>query len=249
MERVDRRTRCRVVWQTFAGAVAVALVCAGTANRFAPFPSANTDRASEDPFATGLHQREFLGPFGGPGRWTTTSSSYAFGNLPAGPKTLEVRVRNHHHHVRVLADREPLGVIPVDARGGDFPLPREEEAEVNVDLLVRTFPARGGRHLGTSLDRVTVIHQRSWFPPASLALLFVATSLAVATAALMAGIGGSWAGLLSALAIGTQTLLLWPHGILRSDYASTLTAMLVVGAVASWAFARWMRRCADDVQA
>jgi hypothetical protein len=221
------------------GAVLFSLVCAVVAHRFAPDPTANTERASEDAFSAGLEEREFVPPLMGPGRWTTAGASFRFRYLPKGPAKLEVRVRNHQNAVRVLVDRVPAGLIAVDDRSADIELDLNNE-RLRVDLVVKPFLARGGRRLGTFLDRVTLVHSRSFIPPASLVVLFVVPSAACALAAVVLGASTAAALGTAMIASVAQTLSLWPCGVLRSDYSSSLALLLLVAVALAYGFARWI---------
>lgn len=221
-----------------AGAILFSLVCAAIAHRLAPFPSANTERASESPFSYGLEEREFVPPMMGPGRWTTAGASFRFRYLPPGPATIEVRIRNHQNAVRVLVDRRSSGLIGVGDRSGDFDLDLKDR-DLRVDLVVKPFLARGGRRLGTFLDRVTVVHSRSFVPPLALILIFVGPAAACAFLAASSSMGAVAAMATASVVSILQTLLLWPQGILRSDYAQSLALLLTLGVVLSYGLA-WL---------
>jgi hypothetical protein len=214
---------------TVGGAVLVSVVAAVALHHFAPAPSADSARASESAFADGLEEREFVPPMMGPGRWTSGGASFRFRHLSPGPARLEVRVRNHQSAVRVSSDRVGLGLVAAGDRGADFQTTVYGH-DLQVDLVVRPFLARGGRRLGTFLDRVTLVHARSFVPPQGLLALFAAPALAIALASLRSGMPPGAALATSAATSLTQALLLAPHGVVRSAMTEWTAGLLVAGA-------------------
>jgi hypothetical protein len=213
------------------GVTLFGLLCGVSAHRYGPYPTADSARASEDAFAHGLEEREFVPPMMGPGRWTTASASFEFENVPGGPYAVEVRVRNHRNTVRVLVEGQPIGLIPPGQRGGTFTGRLGKDGNVRIDLVVKPFLARAGRRLGTFLDRVTLVHERSLLPPLELALVFIGPALAILAATLVAR-GTLLLGVaLSAVVNLTQFGLLLPSGVLRSPYAYDMAVLLACGAV------------------
>jgi hypothetical protein len=226
----DSRPNRRTGLAAASAALLFAIVCAFLVHRFAPYPSADSALASEDAFAEGLEEREFVPPMMGPGRWTSPGASFEFENLPQGPFTVEVRVRNHQDTVRVILERRSVGLIPPGQRGGDYKASLAgSDDDVQVDLVVKPFLARGGRRLGTFLDRVTLVHERTMMPRLELVAVFIVPALLVVPAARIAGASLSAVFALSCTVSLTQLCLLLPSGVVRSDYAYTLAALLAVG--------------------
>ncbi|HET8644970.1 MAG TPA: hypothetical protein VFO85_05750, partial [Vicinamibacteria bacterium] len=88
------------------GAAAIAL------DRLSPPPAADIARGSEEAFARGLHLRE-IPPGGRPQRWTQAHALFTFGDVPAGPGTVEVAVQGHRAPVAVVFDGVILGQVGV----------------------------------------------------------------------------------------------------------------------------------------
>jgi len=145
---------------------------AATAHRLAPFPSANTERASESPFSDGLEEREFVPPMMGPGRWTTAGASFRFRHLPPGSATIEVRgpyaygwLQSEHGVHRLVrqspfdaAHRRHTSFASVDVIPD---LGDEVDVELDPDeLRVDTFRAQGagGQHVNTTDSAVRITH-------------------------------------------------------------------------------------------
>lgn len=231
-------------WPPYAGVVLAALVGAAAAlvlDRTAPAPAADVARGSEEAFARALHVREI--PSGrAPLRWTTERAGFVFRNLPPGPARLEVRVHGHRGPVLIAADGAVVGRLDVGQTAGDYDLPDTGRGARTVELQAEPFVAGDGRRLGTLLDRVTLVPSARAGPPWGLMLAF---ALLAALAALAAGaMGWAWpgaAGIGAALALAAA-LLLWPQGLVRSPYQTTLTAALAGTVVAGAAFARWRER-------
>ena len=102
-----------------AGSALVALLAAAVIDRLAPFPAADVGRGSEEAFASGLQQRE-IPPRQGPQRWTTDRAVILFRDVPAGPGTLEVRLRGNRGPVTVAVNGAVVGSVEVGTGGADF---------------------------------------------------------------------------------------------------------------------------------
>jgi hypothetical protein len=208
-------------------------------DRTAPPPSADVARGSEEPFAVaGLHSRE-IPPGRGPQRWTTDRARFAFVHLPPAPARLEVRVHGHRGPVVVAADGVVLGRLEVGAAGGDYDLPAPARGAHFVELQVEAFTAGDGRRLGALLDRVTLRPERRGSPPLDLLLIWAVVALVAAAAAWAAGASRSLALGAALAVVASAALLAWPHGLVRSPYATTVAVAAGAAAAAAAAFARW----------
>jgi hypothetical protein len=223
---------------TVAAAAALVAVGAAVATGLgAPPSAADVARGTEQAFATGLHPRE-LPPGGRPLRWTGERAVVRFRDIPRGPARLEVRLRGHRGQVSVSVDGVIVGVLGPGDHQLDAALPARSRRSCEVQIVAEAFTAGDGRRLGTQLERVALHHHgRAWPSPATV-LLFVLPALAVALAALAAGLTALPSLLLAAVASVFQAGLCWPGGIVRSGYAVRLSPLLAGAALACLLFAR-----------
>jgi hypothetical protein len=223
-------------------ALLLALLAAVVVDRRAPFPAADVGRGSEDAFARGLQPRE-IPPRQGPQRWTSDDKAVVvFRDVPAGPATLEVRLRGQQGPVAVVADGVVVGSLPPGAGPGLFPLPDTGRRERRIELLAPTFVAGDGRRLGALFDRVALRHAPARTPPVPLVLLFLLPALVTVCAGLACGLRAPSAAAAAAVVSLAQALGLWPYGLVRSRYALALSLTLAAGSLAAGAFGRWMER-------
>jgi hypothetical protein len=224
-----------------AAAALFALLAAAALDRLAPPPAADVGRGSEDAFAAGLHRRE-IPPRQGPQRWTTEKAVVVFHDVPAGPATLDVRLRGQRGPVAVAADGVLLGAVDPGVGAATFVLPEMGRGDRAIELRPPAFVAGDGRTLGALLDRVSLRHAPARAPSARLMLLFLLPALVTVTAGLVS-VMRPGAALAAAAAVSlAQALALWPYGLVRSGYAVGLAATLVVAVIVSGAFAAWMER-------
>lgn len=221
---------------------ALAMVGAVLLTRFGPMPAADVARGSEDAFAHGLQQREL--PAGsGPQRWTEARARFTFRDLPPGPMTLRVEVRDARGPVTVVADGIVLGRIPSGSRVARFELVPTGRRTREVELLSEPFRAGDGRLLGVRLGRVAVdVPAWPWWPAPATLLELLLPALVVFVASRLAGMAAG-AALAAALATTLfECAALWPSGLVHSPYATRLCAMLCVGPLLALAFARAVGR-------
>lgn len=218
-------------------AVAAALVV----DRLAPPPLADVARGSEEAFATGLHRRE-IPPRQGPQRWTTGKAVLRFRDVPAGPATLDVRLRGQRGPVTVAADGVVLGVIEPGAAGATYPLPERARGDRTIELLAPVFVAGDGRTLGAMLDGVELRPAAARAPSVRIVSLFLLPAAVVVAAALLARARPSSAALLALLVTAAQAVALCPYGLVRSDYSLKVAWTLALGAIAAGGLAVWMER-------
>jgi hypothetical protein len=226
-----------------AATAALLGACAGALlDRFAPEPSADVARGSEEAFASGLQQREFGGPVRTPSRWTTGHASFRFAQLPLGARTIAVACRGHRAPVVVVGAGVILGELQPGSREASFELPAGGSRRLLVELRTEPFVAGDRRRLGTLLDRVTVTTVRAGGPAPGLLLVFAAPAAILALCGAASGLGGAAA--LAAAAAGTavQAFLLWPCGLLRSPYATTLGLLIAGAGLVALGFASWRGR-------
>jgi hypothetical protein len=216
------------VWQRLA-AVAVAAGCgllAGVAvDRWAPPPSGDILKGTEEAFAQGLHWRE-LPPRGAPLRWTEPRAVLTFRDLPSGPAALELVIRSHAAPVTVAANGVRVAEVERGRRGGRYELGDIRAGTLEVVLETPGQRDAGGRTLGTQLVRATLHHSPSRFPPASLLLLFALTGAAVGILGLTAGAGPLGSALAGGLLVVLLAAGLWPSGLIRSAYPTPLALEL-----------------------
>jgi len=226
-----------------AAALAVAalwaLLTAVLTDRLAPLPAADVGRGSEEAFASGLQQRE-IPPRQGPQRWTTDRAVMLFRDVPAGPGTLEVRLRGNRGPVTVAVNGAVVGSVEAGTGGADFGLPDMGRGDRRVELQSPVFTAGDGRQLGALLDRVVLHHAPANLPSARVLLLFLVPALITMGVAFVAGLRpGSAAAMAAAMSL-VESVALWPYGLVRSGYALGLAVLLVVGVALASAFAVWM---------
>ena len=139
-------------------------------HRWAPPPSADVARGTEDAFAEGLHRRE-LPPRLAPIRWTTDRATFTF-----DPSSAAVTRRPRGGPGR--SPRRRSSSPPTASSSASFPpasasarfaLPATGRRSRDVRLEVPVFVAGDGRMLGARLERVTVKPRDHGAP--SLALL------------------------------------------------------------------------------
>jgi hypothetical protein len=226
-------------------AVAVAMLCAAAlaavVARFGPAPAAEVARGGETAFTSEVHRRE-MGPGRGPQRWMGPRASFLFRDLSPGPAIVEVRVRGQRTSVLVAVDGVVVGTIEPGQTTIAVPFPSGPGGDHVVELRTEGFEAGDGRRLGALVDSVTVRATAAARPSPRLLLLFVIPAALVATAALLAGLPPAAALATVIEASVAQALLLWPQGLLHSSYASSLAALLGVGALGGLAFARWREK-------
>ena len=210
-------------------------------DRFAPPPAADVGRGSEEAFASGLHRRE-IPPRQGPQRWTSERALVVFRDVPAGPGSLEVRLRGNRGPVAVAVNGAVLGSVEAGAGGADFPLPDMGRGDRRIELVAPVFTAGDGRQLGALLDRVALRHATARAPSARLLLLFLVPALITMGAGLISGLRPWSAASMAAALSLLEALALWPYGLVRSGYALGLALLLIVGVTLAAAFAGWMDR-------
>jgi len=215
-------------------AVCVALLVGGAAaavlDHWAPYPSAEVSRGSEEPFCRGLFPRE-LPPRRPPLRWTTRRATVRFRKLPPGPATLEVRLRGHRGRVRIAASGVLVGSLEPGEVAGRFALPSPQGGSLDVEISSETFRAGDGRELGTLLERVELRHAPASRPRLGLLLSVGLPAAAVALAGLLCGLSSGATVLVAGAVAVAQCAALWPHGVVRSAYASELAIVVAVGAL------------------
>lgn len=205
--------------------------------RWAPSPAAAVERGTEEPFASGLFPRE-LPPRGVPLRWTRERATFRFVNLPPGALELEVALHGQRAPVAVAANGVVVGILEPGNPGHAYALPGGS-GRLDVELRTPGFRAGDGRVLGVLLDRVVVRHSRRFLPPLALLLVFVVPAAAWIAAGRLAGAPPALGAAIATLVAVVEALALIPGGIVRSPYAATLAASLVLGAVMAATFARW----------
>jgi len=222
-------------------AAAVASAAATALHRWAPPPSADSARGTEDAFARGLQRRE-LPPRQAPIRWTTGQATFVFEHLPKSDASLDIAVAGHREPVLVAADGVVLGVVPVGVGQAGFPLPSTGRRSRTIHLEIPVFTAGDGRQLGTRLQRVLVRSGKPGAPGIALLVLFVAPAVVAALFARAVRIPALAAIAFAAMVTMVQAALLWPSGLVRSPYASELAALLTAGLLTAGGFAWWIER-------
>jgi hypothetical protein len=223
------------VWKRL-GAVAIAAACgllAGVAvDRWAPPPSADVLKGTEDVFAQGLNWRE-LPPRGAPLRWTEPRAVLTFRDLPPGPASVELVIRSHAAPVTVAANGVRVTEVERGRRGGRYELGDIRAGSLEVLLETPGQRDASGRRLGTQLVRATLHHSPSRLPPASLLIPFALTGAAVVILGLTTGAGPPGSALAGSLLVVLLAAGLWPSGLIRSAYVAPLALELTgVAAVA-----------------
>ena len=229
---------------TTTALVAAVLVGAGAAavlNRWAPAPSADVGRGTEEAFAAGLHRRE-LPPRQAPIRWTTNRATFSFENLSPGPGELEVALAGHRGPVIVACDGVVLGILPSEATAGRFPLAATGRRSRTVHLEVPVFTAGDGRSLGARLQRVSLAPGSHGAPGFRLLALFAVPALVAAAAGRRAGLVPGQAFAFAGVMTAIQAAMLWPSGLFRSPYGTRLPVLIVMGLFGATAFAWRMER-------
>lgn len=239
--------------RAWAGAAATVLL-AGLASsfaldRYAPFPSADIVRGSEDAFVRGLHPREFSGTPKRPERWTTGRVEIRFDDVPSGPRRLEVALYRQRQPVAVAVDGVVVGSLQPRVARAAFELADSGRDVLTVELRTETFLAGDGRRLGAYFDRVTLFHERRGLPSPGLVGGLLTAGLGVLAAAAVAGVAPVTAVLAALGVLAVHGWLLWPCGLVRSAYADVLPSLLVLGGFLAAAFARWRASRAGEAAA
>jgi hypothetical protein len=223
----------------------VALAAAFVVDRFTPPPTADVLRGSEAAFARGLFPREIDDGVLAR-RWTKPAAVVSFRTLPGVPLGLQVRVAGHERSVFVSAAGVPLGAIAPGRFAGNFDVAPPADGRLDLELRTDGFATDDGRILGTLLNRVSLTYPSPRTPPRLPPLALV---LAFVGPALLAVLGGRAAGLpriaasLVALTVSVlEAALVWPCGVVRSPYATTLAVLLAAGVAAAVAFAAFVGR-------
>lgn len=222
-----------------AAATAAGLLAGVAVDRLAPFPAADVLRGSEEAFAAGLEWRELPVTRKLPRRWTKPHAFFRFRNLPPGPASLEVAVRQHRRPVTVKVNGAFLAEIPPGRSALQFDLGRLSDSTLEIELQTEPTIDADGRALGTRLDRVGLRHSRGGWPPLSLLLPFGMLAFAATVVALGAGLEAVTAGATGAALAGLMGLLLLPCGLARSGYAVELPALLLISLLMASGLARW----------
>lgn len=219
-----------------AVALAAALAAAWLLHARSPRPTAEPGHGGEDAFASGLLPREIV-PKRGPQRWSRESASFRFVHLPKAPYRLEVRIRGHRGPVRVLVDEADVGEIPEGRFVGRFDLPRTRRpGEATVRLVATPFTVDPESVVrGALVERVKLDYASAGALPWEIPLFLGAAALLAWGAARVSGFGAGGATIASVLVTCAQTLLLWPDGLVRSEYSRELPVLvswLVLGCAA-----------------
>jgi hypothetical protein len=155
---------------------------------------------------------------------------------------VRVEVHGQRSPVAVAAQGQALGIIPREARFGEWTLGAATGDVLDVELRVEPFVGWGGRRLGALLDRVVVLHAPAGVPTRSLLVAFLVPALIVVASALAAGLR-PWLALAVSVAVSAlQALALWPSGLVRSGYAISLAALLSLASLVALAAAAWFGR-------
>lgn len=219
-------------------AAAAALVLAA----LSPAPNAQPSHGTEGAFASGLHDREIVAGRG-PQRWTRERGVFRFERLPAGPASLEVRVRGQRTPLRILANGAAVGEIPEGRFVGRYALPAgPERGAITVEIVTEGFPGEGGERRGALVDRVKVLTSPGARPPLGMLLLFLLPALVVVAAGLAAGLLPAVAALVAAACTLLQALALWTDGQVYAPYAWRLGLQFAAAALAAAAAARLLER-------
>ena len=224
-----------------AAAALIGATAATILHGWSPPPSADVARGTEEAFAAGLHRRE-LPPRQAPLRWTTDRVTLAFDHLPGGDAELEVALAGHRGPVVVAADGVILGLVPVGATAGLFPLTSTGRGSRTVQLDVPVFVAGDGRRLGARLQRVSVRPRARGAPGPGLLALFAAPAVLAAAVGRRVGLRPYAALMFASVVTAVHAALLWPSGLVRSPYAARLSLLIAVGLITAGAFAWWMER-------
>ena len=221
-----------------AAALGLLVLLAATAlARLGPLASADVSRGSEEAFSRDLHRREL--PAGaGPQRWTAPLARFTFRNLPAGPLSLTVEIRDARGPVGVVADGIVIGQLPPGARAGRFDLVPTGRRSRHVELRAEPFQAGDGRVLGVRLGRVSLdAAARTWTPALGSVLALLVPVWLVFFLSRFAGLTTGSASTLAVLMLALSAAVLWPSGLGFSPYALRLSLTLAAGIVLAFAFA------------
>jgi hypothetical protein len=218
--------------------ILVAVAAALLLTRMAPLPAADVSRGTEEAFADGLHRRE-IAPGSGPQRWTEERTRLTFRNLPLTPMSVTVEIRDSRGAVTVVCDGVVAGRLAPGPRTATFELPAAGRRTRVVELWTEGFRAGDGRVLGARLGRValTAAARPRWPAPGTLAQLFVPALIAFAAARLAGGQPAAACAIAAAL-LAFQCALVAPAGLVHSDYAIRLAALLSAGPLLALGFAR-----------
>jgi hypothetical protein len=229
-------------WATDAVTVGLAaLVAALFLERFAPPPSADVSRGSEEAFvAEGLHERE-RAPDRTPFRWTEERATARFRRLTPGPALVEVGAVGHRGPVQVEVGGAVVGTLTPPVHSGSYETTIRSGGALDVALVAQTFEA-GGRTLGTQWRYVRVVTAAGFrFPGWSLLALLGLPALLSWAAARLGGLP-RWASVAGGMATAAAgTLLLLPFGLVHSPYAWTLAGWLSTAGLLAGAAARVLR--------
>jgi hypothetical protein len=225
---------------------AFALAWACGLDWLAPPPSADTSAGSEAVFASGLEPREI--PRGqGPQRWMGPEAVFRFRNLPSGPGRLEVAVHGQKSPVLVVVDGVILGQVASGMSSLELDVPAPRARALDVVLRSEGFVTASGRRLAALLDRVRLSPARPHWPALALVLGFVAVAWAALVAAAACGLRPAVGMALAAAMNAVQALTLWPSGVVRSSYATSVTLLLIAALLlGAWAARMNERRFVDS---
>jgi hypothetical protein len=157
-----------------------------------------------------------------------------FRDVPAGPGSLEVRLRGQRGPVTVAANGVVLGMVEPGAGQANLALPDMGRGDRRIELVAPAFTAGDGRRLGALLDRVALRHAPARVPSARLLLLFLMPALVTVAAASLSGMGPWSAAALSAALSLSKPLLSGPT-------ASSAPATRSVSRCCSSSASRWPR--------
>jgi hypothetical protein len=216
-------------------AATAGLVVGGAAHRLAPEPVVSVVAGTDEAFATGAYRRRVTSS--GLQRWTGSADAFEFARLPGPPTGIELAVRQHAAPVAVLVRGARLFEVPPGAMQGSVSLPPGLGDDLTVEL--RTDVRPGGAP-GALVDRLTVRHGRDMGHGLATLLLFMVPALAAAAAAGRVGFTP-----LASLGFGlgaslVAALVLVPHGLLRSGWALTATAVFTVGVLVAAGLGSWI---------
>src|SRR5712691_5175945 len=142
--------------RAFAVSALTAALAATVSARFAPPPSADVARGSEESFAEGLQPREFDAA-GLPHRWTGRRLHLRFRNLPPVAATLQLTIRGQRNPVAVAADGAVVGTLSTEQTQVELPLPPPRDGRLELILSAEPFAAEDGRQLGLMLERAVIL--------------------------------------------------------------------------------------------
>lgn len=213
----------------------LALIAATIVHATAPPPSADVRLGTDEAFSDGPHRRVVTSK--GPQRWTGAAAMFRFRELPRGPVIVEVVLPAHDIEVAVVADGVRLGSLQPGTGQARFDVAGGSPGSLSISL--HGLPPGGGP--GAAFGALIVRHARPTIPGPGLLLMFLVPALAAAAAAMSAG-APRLAPVFAVAAIGFESWLLWPHGLVRSGWAVELAALLTIGAAICGVFAGWCDR-------